>query len=197
MNLWRRSIILTTRLTRAMATSTSLSAPPPPSHILETVLYVRSMEVARDFYDNIINLKPDLATPDITTYPLGQTTLILFQLGGPHKINRYPSTERPHDIVPKHGPTEALLTLLMAGTNSSNSQTDGERVSLGHHYALAVNSVEDVEAWERHFEEMNKNELKVKVLGEMNWERGGRSLYFEDPDGHVGEVGSRGIWKHY
>ena len=31
----------------------------------------------------------------------------------------------------------------------------------------------------------------------MDWELGGKSVYFEDPDGHVGEIGSKGIWKHY
>lgn len=37
----------------------------------------------------------------------------------------------------------------------------------------------------------------MKILGRMDWEKGGKSVYFEDLDGHVGEVGSRGVWAHY
>ena len=60
------------------------------------------------------------------------------------------------------------------------------------HFCLAVPSRSDVEAWEKYFE---ANE--IKVTGTMEWERGGRSVYFSDPDDHVGEIGSRGIWAHY
>jgi hypothetical protein len=37
----------------------------------------------------------------------------------------------------------------------------------------------------------------VKVLSTIGWERGGRSVYFEDLDGHVVEIASRGVWPHY
>ncbi|KAK5080851.1 hypothetical protein LTR70_009523 [Exophiala xenobiotica] len=177
-----------------MANAASSPPPPTPSHILETILYVRSMDASREFYGNILNLKHDLSTPDLTTYPLGQTTLLLFKLGGAHTTDRYPSTERPKDVVPKHGPSSAILDLLTSAENGDSSQAGR---SLGQHFALAVDSVADVERWERHFEAVNKEQARVKVLGSMCWPRGGKSLYFEDCDGHVGEIGSRGIWKHY
>ncbi|MFC4726603.1 VOC family protein [Coralloluteibacterium thermophilus] len=34
----------------------------------------------------------------------------------------------------------------------------------------------------------------VPIRGEMRWERGGRSVYFEDPDGHVLELATPGLW---
>lgn len=46
--------------------------------------------------------------------------------------------------------------------------------------------------WDTHFQEEG-----VKILARMDWEKGGRSVYFEDLDGHIGEIGSRGIWAHY
>ena len=35
------------------------------------------------------------------------------------------------------------------------------------------------------------------MRGEMHWPAGGRSLYFEDPDGHVLEVATPGLWPNY
>jgi len=42
---------------------------------------------------------------------------------------------------------------------------------------------EDVAKWETYLKAKD-----VKILGVMDWERGGRSVYFADPDGHVGEM---------
>lgn len=35
------------------------------------------------------------------------------------------------------------------------------------------------------------------LRGEMRWDRGGRSIYFEDPDGHVLELATPGLWPNY
>lgn len=37
----------------------------------------------------------------------------------------------------------------------------------------------------------------VTMRGEMRWPAGGRSLYFEDPDGNVLEVATPGLWANY
>jgi catechol 2,3-dioxygenase-like lactoylglutathione lyase family enzyme len=37
----------------------------------------------------------------------------------------------------------------------------------------------------------------VAIEGEMSWERGGKSLYFRDPDGHLLELMTPGIWPNY
>lgn len=114
--------------------------------------------------------------PRVTAFNLGSTTLLLFELGSTHQditIN----TEKSHGIIPGHGPNAALL-------QSGNS--------LKQHFCFAVKSPEDVDEWNSHLEKSG-----VRILGRMNWELGGKSVYFEDPDGHVGEIGSKGIWKHY
>jgi catechol 2,3-dioxygenase-like lactoylglutathione lyase family enzyme len=56
-------------------------------------------------------------------------------------------------------------------------------------FAIAADSYDD---WRRHLVEAG-----VKIRGEMRWPRGGRSLYFEDPDGHVLEVATPGLWPNY
>lgn len=37
----------------------------------------------------------------------------------------------------------------------------------------------------------------VAVYSEVRWPRGGRSLYFHDPDGHVLELATPGLWENY
>lgn len=38
---------------------------------------------------------------------------------------------------------------------------------------------------------------RTKLRGEMRWPNGGRSIYFEDPDKHVLELATPGIWPNY
>jgi catechol 2,3-dioxygenase-like lactoylglutathione lyase family enzyme len=56
-------------------------------------------------------------------------------------------------------------------------------------FAIAEESYDD---WHRHLLDAG-----LKIRGEMRWPRGGRSLYFEDPDGHVLEVATPGLWPNY
>lgn len=37
----------------------------------------------------------------------------------------------------------------------------------------------------------------IDIVSETTWERGGRSLYFRDPDGHMLELVTPGIWPNY
>jgi catechol 2,3-dioxygenase-like lactoylglutathione lyase family enzyme len=37
----------------------------------------------------------------------------------------------------------------------------------------------------------------VSIEGEMEWPRGGTSLYFRDPDGHLVELATPGLWSIY
>lgn len=37
----------------------------------------------------------------------------------------------------------------------------------------------------------------VAIESETRWERGGRSVYFRDPDGHLVELATPGIWPNY
>ncbi|HWH22678.1 MAG TPA: VOC family protein [Allosphingosinicella sp.] len=59
------------------------------------------------------------------------------------------------------------------------------------HMAFAISAAR-YDEWHRHLREAG-----VPLRGEMRWPRGGRSLYFEDPDGHVLEVATPGLWANY
>lgn len=59
------------------------------------------------------------------------------------------------------------------------------------HMAFAIRA-ESYDDWHRHLLDAG-----VTIRGEMRWPRGGCSLYFEDPDGHVLEVATPGLWPNY
>ncbi len=68
----------------------------------------------------------------------------------------------------------------------------GSETSLGQHIAFACNGLEELSEWEEWFKEKG-----VEILGTMSWERGGRSVYVKDWEGHVVEVMTRGVWEVY
>ena len=60
-----------------------------------------------------------------------------------------------------------------------------------HHIGFAI-STSDYESWSDWL-----NSHQVKIESEGTWPRGGRSLYFRDPDGHLLELVTPGIWPIY
>lgn len=40
-------------------------------------------------------------------------------------------------------------------------------------------------------------DLDIEIESETTWERGGRSIYFRDPDNHLLELVTPGIWSNY
>lgn len=59
------------------------------------------------------------------------------------------------------------------------------------HLTFAI-AAEDYDVWEQW---LGKNGLAIELR--KNWELGGRSLYFRDPDGHLLELATPGVWKNY
>ncbi|GJN92102.1 hypothetical protein Rhopal_005131-T1 [Rhodotorula paludigena] len=148
---------------------------PKITHVLELCLYARHLPTSVNFYSSTLRLgKPYLDTPRMAGFSLGETTLLLFQRGATMDDSPMPDNR---GLIPGHG--------LPGGS-------EADKIKLKTHFALAVEKAEDLEAWEREFAEKS-----VRVLGKVEWPKGGKSLYFEDPDGHVGELASRGIWPHY
>jgi catechol 2,3-dioxygenase-like lactoylglutathione lyase family enzyme len=59
------------------------------------------------------------------------------------------------------------------------------------HFALAIPAA-DLPAWEQRL-----GEAGIPIESRVKWARGGESLYFRDPDNHLVELATPGIWPNY
>jgi catechol 2,3-dioxygenase-like lactoylglutathione lyase family enzyme len=60
-----------------------------------------------------------------------------------------------------------------------------------HHIGFAITAA-DYDAWKQHLTAEG-----VTIESETTWPPGGRSLYFRDPDRHLVELITPGIWENY
>ena len=89
----------------------------------------------------------------------------------------------------------SLLLLFTRGGTIDGAQADGGNDIPPHdgsgqqHMAFSVEK-DALEDWDRHLANAG-----VAILSRTEWKRGGRSLYFRDPDGHLIELaGTPGTW---
>lgn len=83
---------------------------------------------------------------------------------------------------------ETLDTVVLPNDMGTIPPHDGEgRV----HLAFAIDAHER-EAWEARL-----GEHDVVIEGRTHWPRGGESLYFRDPDAHLLELATPGVWPTY
>ena len=89
-----------------------------------------------------------------------------------------------------------VLLLFQKGLSTAPSVLPGGTIP-GHdgggrlHLAFAV-AAADLSAWEERLRQQG-----VAVESTVDWPRGGRSLYFRDPDGHLLELATPGLWSIY
>ncbi|AZO77153.1 MULTISPECIES: VOC family protein [unclassified Bosea (in: a-proteobacteria)] len=88
--------------------------------------------------------------------------------------------------------------LLLFQRGASVEPQTSERGSIpphdGHgplHICFAVDA-DELAAWEAQLEQQG-----VSIEGRMAWNRGGTSIYFRDPDGHLLEIMTPGNWPNY
>lgn len=93
------------------------------------------------------------------------------------------------------GPKSVLL-LFQKGLTNDPLDTPGGTIpphggSGSIHYAFAI-STEHFELWLAKLAEHN-----VAIESTVSWSKGARSIYFRDPDGHLLELVTPGIWNNY
>ena len=106
-----------------------------------------------------------------------------------------PLIETPRLVAFDSG-NRSVLLVFQEGATEKDVATD-EGVIPGHdgegrlHFALGI-PAESLDDW--------RTELArhgVAIISETHWRRGGTSLYIHDPDGHVVELATPGLWANY
>ena len=141
------------------------------SRLLEAALYVDDLERAAQFYREVLGLAPMVGT-----------TLEL-------------QTQSPV-LRPLHIPGGQVLLLFRKGSTTATAVHPGGTIpphdgSGQLHLAFAISSA-DLESWRERLQTHG-----VVIEGEMSWPRGGKSLYFRDPDGNLIELATPGLWSIY
>lgn len=90
----------------------------------------------------------------------------------------------------------SVLLLFLQGSTGEPAATPGGVIpphegSGRLHYAFAI-SVDALQYWR---DELSRH--GVDIESEVSWPRGGRSLYFRDPDGNLVELATPGLWANY
>lgn len=90
----------------------------------------------------------------------------------------------------------SVLLLFQRGASAEAMTVPGGTIPPhdGHgplHIAFAI-SADELPAWEKKLERHG-----IAIEGRTTWQRGGVSLYFRDPDGHLLELATPGLWQTY
>jgi catechol 2,3-dioxygenase-like lactoylglutathione lyase family enzyme len=89
-----------------------------------------------------------------------------------------------------------VLLLFLKGASTNGSILPGGRIPPHDgegqlHLAFAIAAAE-LAAWEQQLQEKG-----VPIKSTVAWSRGGHSLYFRDPDDHLLELATPGVWSTY
>ena len=140
-------------------------AAPALDGVLETALYVDDMERARAFYEGVLGLAPMFADARLTAYPIGGRSALLI-------FRRGAATETAHlpgGTIPPHDGAGPI------------------------HCAFSV-AADALPGWEGHLAARG-----VAIEGRTVWPSSRSvpsvSVYFRDPDGHLLELATPGLWR--
>jgi len=133
--------------------------------LLEAALFVGDLRRARDFYQRVFGVPELEVSEDGCVLAMAKGQFLLLVT---EKKAMVPS-QTPGGIVPPC--LAAPIPAMGAG-----------------HLAFSV-AVADLGAWRGHLESEG-----VAVESEVTWDGGAHSLYFRDPDGHLLELATPGLW---
>jgi catechol 2,3-dioxygenase-like lactoylglutathione lyase family enzyme len=88
-----------------------------------------------------------------------------------------------------HAGDRQILLLFKKGASASHTTSHDGEGHLHLAFAIALAELPRWEAW------LAGNSIALEE--KRNWEMGGCSLYFRDPDGHLLEVATPGVWSVY
>ena len=145
---------------------------PEVRRVLETALYVEDLEGSVGFYERVIGLRV-MYKGDGPRTPLAEARLVAMDSG-----------EGTVLLLFRRGAT-------LAGASFPKGWIPPHHGEGPAHFAFAIDS-EDLDSWRRHLAAEG-----VEIESELNWDRGGTSIYFRDPEGHSVELATPGVWEVY
>ncbi len=137
--------------------------------VVESVLYVEDLAHAVKFYQDLFGFEQEIRDEMICVLQVpNRQALILF----PKSVAQEPGrTSTPagavEGVIPPHGGNGRL------------------------HVAFSITTSE-LEFWERRLADHN-----IPIDSKVHWKQGGWSLYFRDPDEHMLELITPGLWSFY
>jgi catechol 2,3-dioxygenase-like lactoylglutathione lyase family enzyme len=94
----------------------------------------------------------------------------------------------PRGCAMEAGTHQILLLFMKRGSRAGGTPHDGDGEL---HLAFAIH-VKELAAWEDWLAENG-----IVVEEKRTWELGGQSIYFRDPDRHLIEIATPGVWSIY
>lgn len=140
---------------------------PTVTGIVEAALYVEQVARSMDFYRDLFGFEEELRAEAIGVLRVPGRQALILF---PRSIAQAPVITPPLAIegaIPPHGGSGRM------------------------HVAFSIRP-EDLDAWRSRLAEHG-----VRVESTVRWKRGGTSLFFRDPDQHLVEILSPGLWTFY
>jgi len=135
--------------------------------ILEAALYVGDLDRAVEFYHGLFGFEIEVHAEMICVLRVPGRQALILF---PRAIEQLPVVSPVGSVegtIPPHGGSGRM------------------------HVAFAI-AASDLEPWRVRLAERN-----VKIEGTVRWKRGGTSLFFRDPDKHLIELITPGLWSFY
>jgi len=133
--------------------------------ILESALFVANLQRAREFYGRVFGFEELEVSEDGCVLAAGKAQVFLLV------------TE-----------AKALVASRTPGGTVPPCLAEPRQAVGAGHIAFSV-AAADVDAWRSHLEREG-----VALESEVAWQGGARSIYFRDPDGHLLELATPGLW---
>ena len=124
--------------------------------IKETSLYIKDLEITRQFYQDKLGLK---------VISRVENRHIFFRVGNSVLLCFLPESTRKEGSLPTHDAYGSI------------------------HLAFEVSPEDYISCKDKIVK------TGIKIIQEQQWQKGLKSFYFRDPDGHLLEIIQEGIWE--
>jgi catechol 2,3-dioxygenase-like lactoylglutathione lyase family enzyme len=140
---------------------------PAVTGLVEAALHVQEVARSMDFYQDLFGFEAELRNDAIGVLRIPGRQALILF---PRTANPQPVSNSPIAIdgtIPPHGASGRM------------------------HVAFSIRA-EELELWRARLSERG-----VNIEGVVRWKRGGTSVYFRDPDEHLVELITPGLWSFY